>query len=261
MTRRSGRAIGVHIKPDSTTSCLLGVEETRCCACCGIFICQVAHADRTVGGRPAFRVRRVALTVEGACPKTPEWLACRAPGYRMAFQHQVGFGTLIPAEGVDALPHSSPIPAHGVVCSSSVPKRRATQTERGLHTREGHHSRVAAGREALQVQAFISSEWHCLKRPVAPTRRYADLVLSGAERAWPAAGLHRLASRRAQRRTAVAGRAVHETKSRRVASVVVAAWAFGLVGWPVTRRVAGCSSAGWQPGTSCESFFVPVRDE
>lgn len=195
--------------------------------------------------------------------RAPEWLACRAPGYRMAFQHQVGFGTLIPAEGVDALPHSSPMPAHGVVYSLRPFELDELRRREKGYTLESITVESLQDGEALQVQAFISSEWHCLKRPVAPTRRYADLVLSGAEeRGLPPAYIDWLRDElKGARQSQGVPSTYYETKSRRVASVVVAAWAFGLVGWPVTRRVAECSSAGWQPGTSCESFFVPVRDE
>ena len=208
-----------------------------------------------------FRVRRVALTVEGA-RLSPEWLL--AAHLETGWRSSIGWlGTLRPAEGVDALPHSSPIPAHGVVYSLRPFELDELRRREKGYTLEVITVESLQDGEALQVQAFISSEWHCLKRPVAPTRRYADLVLSGAEeRGLPPAYIDWLRDElKGARQSQGVPSTYYETKSRRVASVVVAAWAFGLVGWPVTRRVAECSSAGWQPGTSCESFFVPVRDE
>ena len=118
-----------------------------------------------------------------------------------------------------------------------------------------------SGGDAFDALAFISSEWHILDQPVAPTRRYAELCLSGAiARSLPDEYVDWL---RAEARTARGSSSVpssyYETKSRRAASLVACGMMASLVGFPVTRRVAKCSAVSWEKGTSCESFFVPER--
>ena len=116
------------------------------------------------------------------------------------------------------------------------------------------------GGTAFEARAFISSPWHMLDAPVAPTRRYAELVLSGAvARELPSEYIDWL---RAECKTARVSSAVpsayYDTKSRRAAALIAGGLACTLVGFPVTRRVIECSP-DWKPGTSCETFLVPER--
>ena len=179
----------------------------------------------------------------------------------MAFQHQVGFGTLIESTSNDAVPpHCSPFPAHGCVYAlRQFEVDELIRKEKG-YTLQAITVQALDDGTIFEARAFISSPWHMLDAPVAPTRRYAELVLGGAvERKLPDEYVDWL---RAERNSAKASSGVpsayYKTKSRRAAALIAGGLASTLVGFPVTRRVVECSP-DWKPGTSCETFFVPER--
>ena len=143
-------------------------------------------------------------------PREPRWFACRAPDYAMAFQHDAGFGTLVPLREADSPhePHVSRDCAHGVayalrphevdellrrekgydlrpirlVALDEQPTAEAASFAAASSTSSGDDaSDERAQGVGCDAVAFISSAWHRLDRPVAPTRRYAELVLRGAQ--------------------------------------------------------------------------------
>lgn len=217
-----------------------------------------------------------ALMHPSKVPTRPlEWLPCRALDHAMEFSHNQGFATLIPVDdtpSVDRPRHQSPGCAYGVVywlTPSEVEdlKRRERgyklETVRVLPIRDG--SSETENVEPIQALSFISSPWHRLERPVAPTRRYAELLFEGATiRGLPSAYLEWL---RDECDTSSSSRLIPagytDTLSRRAAMLVSITSSLGLVGRPVFSRLWECRS-GWRPDTTCESFFpaaIVSRDE
>jgi hypothetical protein len=212
------------------------------------------------------------------------WAAAFAPGHRLAFQHQVGFATLEPMAD-EACPHTSTSCAHGAVYAVSESELgELVRRERGYELQsipvallsedlDGERTDFllsladtdgmapASGTSRyMNALAFVSSPWHRLDSPVAPTRRYAELIVRGAEiRGLPE---HYISWLREERDKATSGNNVparyYYTRSRRASIVGSLVAAVAVIGPPVGRRVWQCR-AGWTPNTQCESFFVPSR--
>ena len=190
------------------------------------------------------------------------------PTHTMEFSHQGGFATLSASErSAQVSPFASPGSAQGVVYELrpdevEVLKKR----ERGYELQSVAVHAASSG-EVLLAFAFISSRWQRLSKPVPPTCRYADLVLSGAElRGLPEAHIAWLQAVRAE---CVAAREplsstlparYFNTPSRRLSTLGLAATSVALVGWPVGSRMWQCRD-GWEAGTSCSTFLPAAADE
>ena len=180
----------------------------------------------------------------------------------MEFGHQVGFATLVALDPTgEQVPHRSPGPACGVLYAMRPDEvEDLKRKERGYDLTPVTVERIDDGDDSvpstIDAVAFISSRWHRLPSPVTPTRRYAELVLTGAElRGLPEGYVQWLRAERDGSRFSSNVPASHyDTPSRRTANIFAAALAVTFVGRPVVSRVWQCRT-GWEPGTSCEAFF------
>ena len=119
--------------------------------------------------------------------RQPKWTACVAPEHALTFRHRMGFATLEPLgkqrpTGIDE--HRSPACAHGVVYWLTPDEvEELSRRERGytLQTIPVRPLDCSSDEDLHQALAFVSSRWNLLNRPVAPTRRYANLIVDGAE--------------------------------------------------------------------------------
>ena len=112
--------------------------------------------------------------------------------------------------------------------------------------------------EASTAVAFISSPWQLLPAPVAPTRRYAELILDGAtHKGLPQPYLDWL---RAERDGAGRGDrpGAYATPSRRAAVLGAAVATAGCVVAPLGARLWQCRR-GWEAGTQRSAFFRAER--
>jgi hypothetical protein len=198
----------------------------------------------------------------------PPWLACRAPKHTVAFCHRNGYASLKPLEDVSDVPlaHTSPTCAHGALYALTQQQVDVlVKKERGYDLQPIQVETLCPDQsgECYDALAFVSSPWYRLDRPVATTRRYADLLVSGAEiRGLPADYVEWL---RWERDNAIANEDAApaqyiDTFGRRTSLALSVGAGIGLVGIPVGRRLWQCRE-GWSPGTACETFFVPPSSQ
>lgn len=117
--------------------------------------------------------------------RQPAWTPACAPKHALSFRHRMGFGTLEPlGENSDSdgtSQHRSPGCAHGVVYRLTTEEvAELSRRERG-YTMETIPVLPLDGEDITEAVAFISSRWNVLNQAVAPTRRYVDLIVGGAE--------------------------------------------------------------------------------
>ena len=104
----------------------------------------------------------------------------------------MGFGTLEPlgkdSDSNGAQQHRSPGCAHGVVYRlTSEEVAELSRRERGYTMEMIPVSPLDISSldedltDLTEAVAFVSSRWNVLNQPVAPTRRYVDLIVGGAE--------------------------------------------------------------------------------
>ena len=95
--------------------------------------------------------------------------------------------------------------------------------------------------EPFEALAFISSPWQRLGTPVAPSRRYADLILGGAElRGLPEEYIEWLRRERDSARdgTEPVPSRYYATRGRAAQVAFATAWACGLIGVPLAQKVS-----------------------
>ena len=198
--------------------------------------------------------------------RQPEWWVCTAPEYQMEFSHRAGYATLIPLAGgrasPDGMQHRSPGVAHGVVYALTPQELdELKRKERGydlapisVRPLEGASNEPSPDFIAL---TFISSPWQRLSSPVTPTRRYADLVASGAAiRGLPEPYLDWLRdeAEQAPASSTTVPAAHYRTRAQAASRLLYASIGAVLVGRPVVSRLWECRR-GWEPATSCATFF------
>jgi cation transport regulator ChaC len=119
--------------------------------------------------------------------RQPEWTPCYAPEHALCFRHRMGFATLekLRYDPLGTRLHRSPACAHGVVYRlTSDEVAQLTKKERGykLETISVQPLNPEEdGEDLTEALAFVSSQGNILIQPVPPTRRYADLIVGGAE--------------------------------------------------------------------------------
>lgn len=105
--------------------------------------------------------------------------------------------------------------------------------------------------EPFEALAFISSPWHRLKAPLPPSRRYAELVLEGAEiRGLPEEYVEWLRRERDSSRSITSGipPSYYATRSRAASRAFAGAWAVALIGLPVAQKFALPALDAWSGG-------------
>ena len=232
---------------------------------------------RTVQPSPAATLRSASasgtrlLFVYGALlspallPSDRPWWRAECPDRRVEFRQKGGYATLeVPEEGMRSF--CSPQPAQGIVVALSD-----ADTEE-LQRREVGYDLLAVDVEVeveddeaavrLAAEAFVCSWWHRLPRPVPPTRRYIEKILTGASaRGLPAPYVQWLE----EERDAVLGRRArsrsdgggaldrYDTPQRRLGAALASIAFAAFVAAPICGRVAECSASGWTG--DCSTFF------
>jgi hypothetical protein len=193
--------------------------------------------------------------------RSPAWEACIALDHAMSFSHNGGYASLVDLQQQEqeALPHTSPCGAHGVVYAMRpFEVDELIRREKGYDLKSVRVQPILPCGETYEALAFISSPWHALDAPLPTTARYANLILDGAQmRGLPAHWVKWLRSERDLARSssnALPSR-YYATPSRRTAALLAGAASAGLVGVPVGNRLWQCRAGFGSSGNACESFF------
>ena len=205
--------------------------------------------------------------------REPECIACAAPEHALSFRHRLGFATLEPLHEQQPQQHRSPSCAYGVVY-----KLRSDELDELKRRERGYHlqtipvlplDKATEGAELAEALAFISLPNNILSAPVAPTRRYADLVADGAEiRGLPADYVAWLKSEQESALDTGPGadkqavpRRYYATRGAMLSWSFAGAWAAGCLGWPLADAYRSHRAAKEDYGEALSLQYTALQRE
>jgi hypothetical protein len=205
--------------------------------------------------------------------REPECIACAAPEHALSFRHRLGFATLEPLNEQQPQQHRSPSCAYGVVY-----KLRSDELDELKRRERGYDlqtipvlplDKATEGAELAEALAFISLPNNILSAPVAPTRRYADLVADGAEiRGLPADYVAWLKSEQESALDTGPGadkqtvpRRYYATRGAMLSWSFAGAWAAGCLGWPLADAYRSHRAAKEDYGEALSLQYTALQRE